>query len=111
MMLDATKGSKQRELLEHELEEVGIRINCSKPNLYFKVKKAGGIKFTATCKLTFLNEKMVMNILHDYKIHNADVLVREDCTVDQFIDVVLGNRKYIKCLYCYNKIDQVFSFD
>ncbi len=27
--------------------------------------------------------------------------------MDQFIDVVLGNRKYIKCLYCYNKIDQI----
>jgi len=50
---------------------------------------------------------MVYVILHDYKIHNAEVLVREDCTVDEFIDVILGNRKYIKCLYCYNKIDQV----
>jgi small GTP-binding protein len=107
MMLDATKGPKQRELLEHELEQVGIRINCAKPNIYFKVKKGGGISFTATCKLNYLNEKMVMNILHDYKIHNAEVLIREDCTVDQFIDVVLGNRKYIKCLYCYNKIDQI----
>jgi ribosome-interacting GTPase 1 len=35
------------------------------------------------------------------------VLVREDATVDQFIDVILGNRKYIKCIYCYNKIDQI----
>jgi len=63
--------------------------------------------FNSTCKLTYLNEKLVYLILHDYKIHNAEVLVREDCTVDEFIDVILGNRKYIKCLYCYNKIDQV----
>ena len=27
--------------------------------------------------------------------------------MDDFIDVVLGNRKYIKCVYCYNKIDQI----
>lgn len=27
--------------------------------------------------------------------------------MDQFIDVVMGNRKYINCLYCYNKIDEV----
>lgn len=46
-------------------------------------------------------------ILKGYKIHNASVLVREDVTVDQFIDTVLGNRRYIKCIYCYNKIDQV----
>ncbi|KAJ3304708.1 Developmentally-regulated GTP-binding protein 2 [Kappamyces sp. JEL0829] len=107
MMLDATKSTKQRELLELELEAVGIRINTHKPNIYFKVKKGGGISYNATCKTTWLNEKMVYNILHDYKIHNAEVLVREDATVDQFIDVVLGNRKYMKCIYCYNKIDQI----
>ncbi|KAI8998142.1 Developmentally-regulated GTP-binding protein 2 [Gaertneriomyces sp. JEL0708] len=107
MMLDATKSTRQRELLEAELEAVGIRINQSRPNIYFKVKKGGGISFTATTKLTWLNERMIYQILHDYKIHNAEVLVREDVTVDQFIDVVLGNRKYIKCLYCYNKIDAI----
>ena len=30
-------------------------------------------------------------------MHNADVLVREDITVDDFIDVIDGNRKYCKC--------------
>ncbi|KAI9344853.1 P-loop containing nucleoside triphosphate hydrolase protein [Zopfochytrium polystomum] len=107
MMLDATKGPRQRELLEIELEAVGIRINRQKPNIYFKVKKGGGISFNATCKLTHLSERMVYQILHSYKIHNAEVLVREDHTVDEFIDVVLGNRKYIRCVYCYNKIDQI----
>ena len=33
--------------------------------------------------------------------------MRENITVDEFIDVVLGNRKYIKCLYVYNKIDSI----
>lgn len=37
MMLDATKGDVQRELLEKELESVGIRLNKKKPNIYFKV--------------------------------------------------------------------------
>ncbi|KAI9225713.1 MAG: P-loop containing nucleoside triphosphate hydrolase protein [Piptocephalis tieghemiana] len=107
MMLDATKSKKQRELLETELEAIGIRLNQAKPNVYFKVKTGGGITFNSTCKLSKLNEKMVVNILHDYRIHNADILVREDVTVDQFIDVVLGNRKYLRCLYVYNKIDQI----
>ncbi len=38
-------------------------------------------------------------------MHNADVLFREDATVDEFIDVIEGNRKYCQCLYVYNKID------
>jgi ribosome-interacting GTPase 1 len=29
------------------------------------------------------------------------------CRLDEFIDVICGNRKYLKCLYVYNKIDQV----
>ncbi|RHZ81411.1 hypothetical protein Glove_120g73 [Diversispora epigaea] len=107
MMLDATKSGQQRILLERELEAVGIRLNTDRPNVYFKVKKGGGIAFNSTMKLTHLNEKMVYHILHDYKIFNAEVLVRQDITVDEFIDVVLGNRKYIKCLYCYNKIDSI----
>ncbi|KAF7036678.1 hypothetical protein CFC21_047261 [Triticum aestivum] len=35
------------------------------------------------------------------------VLFREDSTVDDLIDVIEGNRKYIKCVYVYNKIDVV----
>jgi small GTP-binding protein len=37
MMLDATKGEKQKEILEEELESVGIRLNRQKPEIYFKV--------------------------------------------------------------------------
>ncbi|PAV61174.1 hypothetical protein WR25_26535 [Diploscapter pachys] len=107
MMLDAGKSDIQKALLERELEEVGIRLNKQRPHIYVKQKKVGGVKFTHTVPLTHCNEKMVMNILHAYKIFNADVVFREDCTVDEFIDVLLGNRVYLTCLYVYNKIDQI----
>ena len=61
-MLDASKGPKQRELLEKELEAVGIRINREKPNIYFKVKKGGGMSFNSTCKLTHLSERLVCQV-------------------------------------------------
>lgn len=35
------------------------------------------------------------------------ILFREDATVDDLIDVIEGNRKYMKCIYVYNKIDVV----
>ena len=75
--------------------------------IYFKQKKAGGLKFNATCALTKLDEKMVQMILHEYKIFNAEVLLREDASADELIDVISGNRMYIGCLYVYNKVDQV----
>lgn len=107
MMLDATKGSIQRALLEKELEAVGIRLNKSKPHIYFKQKKGGGIAFNSTVPLTMCSEKLCQLILHEYKIFNAEVLLREDSSTDDFIDVIVGNRVYLPCIYFYNKIDQI----
>ena len=36
--------------------------------------------------------------MQEYKIHNAEVLFREDSDMDDLIDVIEGNRRYIKCL-------------
>ncbi|KAK3003398.1 hypothetical protein RJ639_019393 [Escallonia herrerae] len=35
----------------------------------------------------------------------ATILFREDATVDDLIDVIEGNRKYMKCIYVYNNLD------
>ncbi|CAF9904891.1 Ribosome-interacting GTPase 2 [Imshaugia aleurites] len=109
MILDATKKAEQRALLEGELEAVGIRLNREPPNIYLKPKKAGGMKITFQNPPKNLDEKMLYNILRDYKMLNCEVLVRdENATVDDFIDVIMKeHRKYIKCLYVYNKIDSV----
>eukprot|EP01016_Furgasonia_blochmanni_P046802 TRINITY_DN679_c0_g2_i1.p1 TRINITY_DN679_c0_g2~~TRINITY_DN679_c0_g2_i1.p1 ORF type:complete len:372 (+),score=121.24 TRINITY_DN679_c0_g2_i1:166-1281(+) len=107
MVLEAQKCEEQRRKLSRELETLGIRLNKTKPDISIKVQKTGGIKFNSTCKLTYLNEKVARDILHEYKVFNADILVKEDATEDDFIDVIEGNRKYIKCLYVYNKIDTI----
>lgn len=39
------------------------------------------------------------------------LLFREDATVDDLIDVIEGNRKYMKCIYVYNKIDVIGTDD
>eukprot|EP00727_Mastigamoeba_balamuthi_P004999 m51a1_g14498 putative developmentally-regulated gtp-binding protein 2-like (365) ;mRNA; f:772852-774775 len=107
MMLDATKGPLQKRLLTEEMETMGIRLNQKPPNIYYKPKPSGGVALTHTVPLTHLDEKLVKAILHEYKIHDAEVIVKEDATVDQLIDVVEGKRVYIPCLYVYNKIDQL----
>jgi len=107
MMLDASKGEVQKTLLEHELETVGIRLNKQPPNIYFKIKKAGGVSFNSTCNLTKVDEKLVQFVLHEYKIFNCEVLFREDASIDDLIDVIMGNRVYMGCIFVYNKIDQI----
>lgn len=56
---------------------------------------------------TYLDDKTVEAILREYRIFNCDVVIREDATHDEFIDILEGNRKYARCVYCYNKIDQL----
>lgn len=78
MVLDATKRAEQRALLEAELEAVGIRLNREPPNIYLKQKKAGGMKITFQATPKNVDEKMLYNILRDYKMLNCEVLVRDE---------------------------------
>ena len=93
MILDATKRAEQRALLEQELEAVGIRLNREPPyvplsngfallirdrNIYLKTKKAGGMKITFQSPPKSIDEKMVHNILKDYKMLNCEVLIRDE---------------------------------
>ncbi|KAI0343997.1 P-loop containing nucleoside triphosphate hydrolase protein [Trametopsis cervina] len=105
VMLDATKSEEQRRLLEIELDAVGIRLNKQRPDVVFKKKTTGGLN--TTVKLTKTDEKTIRTILAGYKLHNCDVMIREDITTDEFIDVLIGTRKYLPCLYVYNKIDAI----
>lgn len=107
MQLEAHKAEYQRINLTKELESVGIRLNQGPPDIYFKQKKGGGLAFNSTVKLTKCNQKLVQMVLADYKIFNAEVLFRGDYSIDQFIDIVVGNRIYMPCLYVFNKIDQI----
>jgi len=43
----------------------------------------------------------------EYKMHNSHVSFRGDHDVDELIDVIEANRKYVKCIYAYNKIDTI----
>lgn len=60
-----------------------------------------------TCAQSELSHDVVQSVLREYRLHSCDVVVKEDVTIDQFIDVVEGNRKYMPALYVMNKIDQV----
>ncbi len=88
-----------------ELNNVGIRPNEEKPDITIKKNKLGGVHLSSTVPLTHLDEKIIRSIINEYGIHNADVLLRADVTMDQFIDAMEGNRMYIPAVVVLNKID------
>lgn len=107
IVLDAMKPVTHKRLIEKELEGFGIRLNKQPPNIYFKMKDKGGVNLQIMSKNCELDAEIVSSILREYKIHNADITIRCDATVDDLIDVIEGNRVYMPCLYVLNKIDQI----
>lgn len=108
LMLDATKGEVQKQLLLDELYQCGIRVNRKPPNVTITMKDKGGVSFNSTCPQSMLDSNLVRDLLKDQKIHNAEVNAHEDLSIDDFIDAVhMKHRKYLPCLYVWNKIDEL----
>jgi len=95
------------ELLKRELREIGIRIDEKPPDVVIEKTSTGGIAVNAQVKLKKISEGLIKDILRVYDIHNARVIVREDLTDEQLIDVVAENRTYVQSLVVLNKIDLV----
>jgi len=111
IVLEPNHGIEQRRSILRELDAMGIRINRKPPDVTFRHTKVGGVKLTSTCKLTKIDEQTCRVILHEYKVHNCELILREDITADDFIDVIEGNRKFIDALFVYNKIDTISMED
>ena len=107
MILDAQKGEEQKAKLTREMENTGIRLNKEKPKITIKIVKTGGVIFSHVVPVTSVDDKMVKVIMQEYKIHNAHVKFHGDYDVQDLIDTIEGNRKYVKCVYVYNKIDTI----
>ena len=96
-----------RELLERELRTTGIRVDVRPPNLVIEKVDSGGISVAAQVKLTKVSEALVKDILRVYDVNGARVVIREDITDEQLVDVLSGNRVYAPSLTVMNKIDLV----
>ncbi|GBG28690.1 Developmentally-regulated GTP-binding protein 1 [Hondaea fermentalgiana] len=109
IVLDASKPMTHKKIIEKELYGFNIRLNAKPPGMLVRKKDKGGIAFTNTMseKPRNLDLETVTAILREYKIHNCDVVLREDCTPDQLIDVLEGNIVYMPCIYVLNKIDAI----
>ena len=102
-----TLNPQHIDVIVKELRAIGIRPNEQPPDVTVKRKKLGGVKVSSTCPLSHLDEKTIRSILNEYGYINADVLFRDDVTMDQFIDVLDRNKSYVPMLVLLNKVDLV----
>ena len=92
--------------MAEELYKAGLRLNQKKPDVIVKKTGQGGILITSTKKLTHISEEVAKSISSEYVI-NAEIVIREDVTEDQLIDVFVQNRIHVPALVLVNKTDLI----
>ena len=95
------------EALKKEVYDSGVRINAKIPDVKIVKTPRGGINVGTTVKLTKLDKKTVEDILKEFKISNANVVIREDIDADQLIDIIEGNKICLPAITVLNKIDMI----
>lgn len=93
---------EQYEVLVQELYGSGIRLNSKPPEVMIRKRDRGGITFSCNVDLDI---EAIRVVLREHKMHNVEVSVRENITLDRFIDALQGNRKYMPAVIVVNKID------
>jgi len=95
------------EVLVRELEDSGLRLNQHPPDVVIYRHERGGVTIKSTVELTKIDEEVAKTVVMEYGYINADVVIREDITEDQLIDVLVGNRIYSNSVVILNKVDLV----
>jgi len=106
IIVDATRPEELAAVLQ-ETTNAGIRLNARRPDVHITKSATGGINVLTTKRLTLLDNRTIKEVMREFKITNADVLIREDITVDQLIDCIEDNKKYLPGIIIFNKADLI----
>ncbi|KAL0211448.1 hypothetical protein P9112_009746 [Eukaryota sp. TZLM1-RC] len=107
VVLDATKPWTHKRIIEKELRGMGIRFNCTPPDIRIKKKEKGGICITSTVQLTKLTDDVINAVCKEYKLNNVELNFHTNADTDELIDAIEGNRVYLPIVYALNKIDSI----
>jgi len=100
----------QLEPLKRELYNGGFRLDQKPPDVRITKTDTGGIDVNMAVRKPILSKEVVKRILGEFKVHNADVLIRENINEEQLIDVMMKNRVYVPSITVLNKIDKITDF-
>ncbi len=93
-------------ILQKEVYDAGIRLNGKPPDISIRKTSRGGIVIGKIRRLT-VSEETLKDVAREFGIVNAEIIVREDITIEQFIDVIEKNKVYVPAIIILNKIDLV----
>jgi uncharacterized protein len=105
--LDCTKAYDHLPIIIRELEQSAIRINRRPKDIAVYYTDRGGIDVHITKKQTHMTVEQIAEIIAQFKVNNANVVVRDDITPEDLVDHLAGNRVYIPAVCLVNKVDLV----
>ncbi len=107
LVSSASKAEKELDVIKKELINANFRLDQKPPEIKIVKKATGGVSVGSTIRLKNLTKKTIQEILSEFRIHNADVVLREDPDIDRFIDSLKTNRVYVPSLVVVNKCDLI----
>lgn len=106
LVVDATSPAGLQYVLR-ELYDANVRLNQRKPDLVVFRSDRGGVQVRSTVQLTHVDMDYIKAIAREFKIVNADIVVRQNLTAEEVVDAFAGNRVYNKAFVVINKMDAV----
>jgi small GTP-binding protein len=103
--LDCGKARDHLPIIIRELEQSAIRINRRPKDIAVYQTDRGGVNVHCTKKQTHMTSEQIAEIIEQFKVRNAEVVVRDDITPDDLVDHLAGNRVYIPAVCLVNKVD------
>ena len=104
ILVDALKP-QQLDALKKEVHDSNVRINVKKPDVTVRKTAKDGIRIGRTVSTPELTDETIKAILRQFRIMNAEIVIREEIDAQQLIDVVEGNKAYISAITVINKSD------
>jgi small GTP-binding protein len=106
LVVDAERP-EQLDIMRRELELSGFRLDRHRPDVKIVKRNGGGLDIGSAVRLTKITREMAKQALMEFKILNAEVVIRENIDMDQLTDCILDNRAYIPSLVVVNKVDKL----
>ncbi len=99
------KGLDKLSIIENELFDFNLRLDTKPPRVSIKKKDRGGINIESV-RLTKITREEIIKLLNEHKIHNADIIIYEDLSLEELNDVLENNRHYVPSMIVITKSDQ-----
>ncbi|MEA3430504.1 MAG: GTP-binding protein [Nanoarchaeota archaeon] len=94
-------------VVKKEIYDTHLRLNQHRPDVTIKKTSKGGVDLGLTCKQKWMTRQTMIGILKEFRMMNAQVVIRENITPDRLIDSIENNKIYIPGITILTKVDLV----